>query len=121
MGLFSSSSSKSTSTTQNYDQRVIADAGALAIGAGGSYTINQPFSDQVRDAYLALVNLAGKSAERESTAMQTAVSMAAAQATATLSQLDRTQKGASTIYTDLFPFIAVGAVVIGIAIFMRGR
>lgn len=108
----SKSSSKSSSTTQQYDNRVAASDEALALGAGAAIVIDQPFSAEVGAAYADLVGLVRDQNDTTFNYLGKVSDLEASQYQNLLEQLDRTQKGGSTIYTDIFPYVAIVAAVL---------
>ena len=147
----SSSSTTTQTTTQQYDQRVGAEGGAVALGQGASLSINEQFPENVAKAFNELINLARDAGEliinsnqnlqevtknalasNEKT-VQMALEKVNAQGrisadvskntTEALAKLLETQgKGASTIFTDLFPYIAAGIIgLVAIVIYLNTK
>lgn len=57
-GSSSSSTSTATTSTENYDQRVGAEGGGVALGQGATLQVSDQFSDNVARAFNQLVSLA---------------------------------------------------------------
>lgn len=147
----SSSPTTTTTTTQQYDQRVGAEGGAVALGQGASLSVQEQFPENVARAFNELINLARGAGEliinsnenlQEATknalasnekALQLALEKVGAQGaisadvskstTESLAKLLETQtKGASTIYTDIFPYIAAGIIgLVAIVIYLNAK
>jgi len=117
------SSSSSTSTTSltetiNADQRVAADNSALALGAGASLEINQQFSQDVKEAFIKLIDLAAgagdlvqASTQQVKDASQAAINASQAAVETVSKQVTTTQAGGNTIFQQIFPYVAAVAVV----------
>lgn len=54
----STSTTSTQTTTQNYDQRVGAEGGGLALGSGASLKFEQQFSPEVANAFRQLIDFA---------------------------------------------------------------
>lgn len=67
----SSSKSSSSSESRNYDQRVAADNGAIAVGAGG-YIVNE-FPEEVADFASELTDIVLKSVETSENAVNSSI------------------------------------------------
>ena len=169
----SESSSTSSTATSNYDQRVGAEGGGVALGQGATLQTTDQFSDNVAKAFNQLVSLAtdaGRlvmesnsglqattekvlSANAQTTekalnasaqsardamdatakAMQAALDKVDTQGQrstdiskstidAETKQLDRQRTGSSTIYTDIFPYVAAAIIgIVAIFIFLKKR
>ncbi len=113
----SESSSSTTTTTQQYDQRVGAEGGAIAIGSGAQISINEEFGSNVAQAFNQLISLARDAGQLVDTLNKTTQDTTTKAVDLLAKQVERSEKGASTIYTDIFPYVA--AAIIGIvAIFI---
>lgn len=147
----SSSSTSTSTTTEQYDQRVGAESGGVALGQGASLSISEQFPENVAKAFNELINLARGAGEliinsnenlQEATknalisnekVLQLALEKVGAQGalsadvskntTEALTKLLETQgKGASTIFTDLFPYIAAGIIgLVAIVIYLNTK
>jgi hypothetical protein len=130
----SKSSSSSSQTTTSEDNRVGAEGGGIALGKGSSVTISQSFGPEVAAAFNRLITLAEGAGKlvyditQQSNSLSTKALDAGATAQKTTTdalskitdQLDKTQKGGTTIFADLFPFIAAGIIAV-VAIFGFGK
>jgi len=104
------SSSSSTATTVQEDNRVVADSGGLALGRGAGLQITQEFPDKVAQAFSEIVDL-GKQAITASTSNVQAI-----KSTVENKQAKDVQGNASLI-KDVAPFVAVA--IIGSALISR--
>lgn len=126
----SKSSSNTSASTSQQDNRNVADNGSTALGAGASVVINDNFSSEVSNAFSELVNLAkttieGASDVLKSTttqSLQQAQQQANANSDAVSAAYARAQAGDKSIYTDLFPIVAMVAVgVLVVVLIKKGK
>jgi len=119
------SSSSTASSQQNYDNRVAADGGAIAIGAGGSYV--NTFSSDVAGTLTSIIdrvlNFSGDVLSKGSdlvSAQVAAGERTTANAISSNQQISQNaQLGNSSLLTQLMPIMAIGAV--GLIIFSSFR
>lgn len=125
----SKSSSSNSSSTSNQDNRNVADNGSTALGAGASVVINDNFNDQVSNAFSDLINLAktsiaGASDVIKSTTTQSlnqSQQQTAGAVDAISAAYARAAAGDKTIYTDLFPIVALVAVGVLVVVFLNKK
>lgn len=118
----SSSSTSAATTNLNEDNRVVGESGSIALGKNATYEINNFMPDTVADVFKNLIDLASDAGQIVVDSTQNAVASQekALSTIATLS--DKQNQGDSRIYTDLFPFVAVGVMaLIALTIFKKGK
>lgn len=132
----SNTSSSSETLNVNEDNRNIAEAGAIALGKDASLNFTNQFGAEVQSAFKDLIDLArdagtgsfdvvkealqtssdsiAKSVEKVTGNSQEAISSINQAFARSQDAVERAQKGDATIFTDLFPFVALG--VIGLTV-----
>lgn len=104
------SSSKTETTTQQYDQRILAEEGSLVIGAGASASYINEFSDTVADAFNRLIDFASGAGEIAVKSYERSTDVLA-------EQLSTAKQPTQTFIIKALPyFVVVGLAIFGISI-----
>lgn len=122
------SSSSSSTSTQNQDLRVGADNGAIALGQGSQFQINNQFPDTVATAFLKLVDLASgagqlvaDTSKQINEAQKTNREVSTAAINALTQQKAADVQGTASVLPQIAPYLAAAAVAIVIVIYLMRR
>lgn len=122
------SSTASTSTTQNLsqDNRVAADNGALALGQGATYTVNDQFDGNVSDAFSKLVDLVSNTVTAAGQIVVNSQNQQQKSNTDSLSAVGSAYNdqnlGTSQVFQNMIPLVLIAAVVVVVAwLFLRRK
>lgn len=124
-----SSKSKSvvTTTTEQFDQRAMAESGAIAIGGGSDidYTYTDEFSDNVANAFEALLDFATEAGAVAADFASESAQIAAKQVTSTTetlaAELERKQTLIPSVVTEILPYVTVGFFAVAALIIFRKK
>ncbi len=138
MGFFGSDSKSSTDVTNDSrtstvtrtlqntrveDQRVGSSGEAIALGANSRYTITDQFPEPVARALENSLKQSYDFADKNLTLTKDLVKAFAASGKDSLAEVaervDRQEKGDKTVFTDIFPIVALVAVGLGAAYVLR--
>lgn len=100
----SKSSSKTVTTTEQYDQRILAEQGSIVIGTGAEATYLNEFSDNVAEAFIRIVDFAAGAGDVAVTAYEKSTDVLSGQ----LSEARGTQQGFIIKALPYFVIIALG-------------
>jgi len=123
----SKSKSVVTTTTEQFDQRAVAESGAIAIGGGSDidYTQIDEFSDNVAQAFENLLDFATEAgavaADFASEAGETAAKQVAATTETLSAELERKATLIPTAITQILPYVTVGFFAIAAIILFKKR
>jgi hypothetical protein len=110
----SSSKSETSSATQSNqeDNRVVADNGALVLGKGAGIQINDSFSDNVLNAFKETIQLVRDAGQVAVDSNSKVVDASQQTLAAVTTALERQQKGTTTTFTDMLPMILIAGVAV---------
>jgi len=104
------SKSKSSTSTQQEDNRVIATEGGVALSKGATLNFSNEFSSEVQEAFNSIVDLARDTG----TAAKDIALKSIANSSATVSEISTVRReansGQSEVLERIAPFVAVGFV-----------
>lgn len=121
----SDSRSQSSTTTINEDARVAGgETGSITLGKSASLQFSTEFGPEVagafnelidlaRDAGSAVMEVSTKAIEAAEDALNKSVSNQTQSLNTVASTVERTEKGAATVFQDLFPMFIAGIIGIG--------
>lgn len=125
MSTKSSSSSSQSNQTLNEDSRIVADNGATVLGKGASITVNDQFSDGVSNAFKELIGLSRDTIKGASDLVKSTTDKTAEQTSGAVEAIQaafaRSQAGDKSIYTDLFPIVALVAVGVLVVVLIKRK
>ena len=125
MSTKSSSNSSSSNQTVNEDSRIVADNQSTVLGKGASITINDSFSDGVSNAFNELIGLVKDTTQGAADLVKTTTEKTSQQTTGAVDAIQaayaRAQAGDKSVYTDLFPIVAVVAVGVLVVVLLKRK